>query len=40
MELVIGLCEQLDVACIARVNADYAFDIIHNLIGSEGFFAT
>ena len=28
---VIGLCEQLEVACIARVNADSSFDVIHNL---------
>ena len=30
MELI-GLCEQLEAACITRVNADSSFDIIHNL---------
>ena len=30
MELI-GLCEQLVAACIAQVNADSSFDIIHNL---------
>ena len=27
----IGLCEQLEAGCIARVNADSSFDVIHNL---------
>jgi len=28
---LIGLCEQLEAGCIARVNADSSFDIIHDL---------
>ena len=28
---LIGLCEQLEAACIPQVNADFSFDVIHNL---------
>jgi len=28
---LIGLCEQLEAGCIAQVNADSSFDVIHNL---------
>ena len=27
---LIGLCEQLEAACVAQVNADSSFDVIHN----------
>ena len=33
---LIGLCEQLEAGCIARVNADSSFDVIHNLCRLRG----